>query len=362
MKEKKMLPAAQDRRFFGEIATLLATARGNTYRVVNRVMVETYWNVGQRIVEQEQKGKTRADYGDYLISGLSRHLTDVFGKGFSEPNLWNMRQFYITFPDFKQFSTQCVGNLSWTNIRTIMRLSNKDERDYYLREVATENWSSRTLERNIQTKYYRRLLSSQKKGRKGVAVVKAVPVETAKPNLLDFIKDPYVLEFLDVPEDLTGKETLLENALISDLQKFLLELGKGFSFVARQQRLSSETDHFYVDLVFYNYLLKCFVIFDLKTKPLSAADIGQMDMYVRMFDALKRGIDDNPTVGIILCSEKSEAIVKFSMLQESRQIFASKYETILPTEQELAELLMRRRQLFSQPCARQIGKRKRATD
>jgi len=339
----------QDKRFFAEIAALLTTVRGNTYRAVNRVMVETYWNVGQRIIEQEQKGKSRADYGDYLITGLSRHLTDVLGKGFSEANLWNMRQFYATFPDFDQFSRQCLENLSWTNICLVMRLNNKEERDYYLREASVCNWSSRVLERNIQTKYYRRLLSSQKKGGHGVEVIKAAPVKAATPNPLEFIKDPYVLEFLDVPEDLTGKETLLENALISDLQKFLLELGKGFSFVARQQRVSSETDHFYVDLVFYNYLLKCFVIFDLKTTPLSAGDIGQMDMYVRMFDALKRGADDNPTVGIIMCSEKSEAIVKFSILKESRQIFASKYSTILPTEQELADVLERRRRLLNKP-------------
>jgi len=239
-----------------------------------------------------------------------------------------------------------------------MRIGNKEERDYYIREASSGNWSFRVLTRNIQTKYYHRLLSSQKKGKNSVTTIKEI---VAEPNLLDFIKDPYVLEFLDVPEDLTGKETLLENALISDLQKFLLELGKGFSFVARQQRLSSETDHFYVDLVFYNYLLKCFVIFDLKTQPLSAADIGQMDMYVRMFDALKRGIDDNPTVGIILCSDKSETVVKYSVLKESKQIFASKYETILPTEQELADLFMRRRQLLSKPCPRQIGKRKRDT-
>ncbi|MCL1856505.1 MAG: PDDEXK nuclease domain-containing protein [Kiritimatiellaeota bacterium] len=340
----------RDKRFFNEIAALLTTARSSTYRVVNAIMVETYWNVGRRIVEQEQNGNVRADYGDYLISGLSRHLTDIFGKGFSEANLKNMRQFYATFPHLKQFASQWLANLSWTNICIIMRLNKKDERDYYLREAATENWSKRILERHIRTGAYRRLLSSQKRGKSGVAVIKAVPAKTANLNPLDFIKDPYVLEFLDIPEDLTGKETLLENALISDLQKFLLELGKGFSFIARQQRISTETDHFYVDLVFYNYLLKCFVIFDLKTKPLSPSDVGQMDMYVRMFDGLKRGADDNPTLGIIMCSDKSETVVKFSMLKESKRIFASKYETILPTEQELADWFARKRRLLGKPA------------
>jgi predicted nuclease of restriction endonuclease-like (RecB) superfamily len=293
-------------------------------------MVETYWKIGQRIVEYEQNGKDRADYGEYLIVNLSRYLTDIFGKGFSEANLQNMRRFYVTFP---KFPTQCVGNLPWTNIRIIMRLDNPKERNYYLQEATSENWSSRLLERNIKSGYYRRLISSQKTAKRKENI-------PAKVNLAEnFIKDPYILEFLDIPEDLTGKETLLENMLINNLQKFLLELGKGFSFVARQQRISTETDHFYADLVFYNYLLKCFVIIDLKTTKLTHADIGQMDMYVRMFDQLKRGEGDNPTIGIILCSDKSETIVRYSILKESRQIFASKYKTVLPTEEELAEML-----------------------
>ncbi len=292
-------------------------------------MVETYWRIGQRIVKEEQKGNNRAEYGDYLIVNLSKYLTDTFGKGFSEANLWNIRKFYLTFP---QFSTQCVGNLSWTNIRTIMRIDNPEEREYYLKEAATENWSARVLERNIKSGYYHRLLSTQEK---------SIGSELAIPDAKAFIKDPYVLEFLDVPEGLTGKESLLEQALISNLQKFLLELGKGFSFIARQQRISTETDHFYADLVFYNYLLKCFVVIDLKTTKLTHADIGQMDMYVRMFDELKRGQDDNPTIGIILCTDKSETMVKYSVLKESRQIFASKYKTVLPSEKELAEMIER---------------------
>ena len=331
MKTKEIVKkdGKNDNRFYAEVATLLAEARSNAYRVVNAVMVETYWNVGRRIIEQEQKGKTRADYGDYLISGLSRYLTDILGKGFSEPNLWNMRKFYMTYPNLEQFSSQWLENLSWTNICIIMRLDSSAERDYYMHEAASENWSKRVLERNIRSGYYRRLISTQKGVKTQALVAKKAPVKSSPPNTGDLIKDPYVLEFLNVPEDLTGKETLLENALINDMQKFLMELGKGFSFVARQQRISTEIEHYYVDLVFYNYLLKCFVIFDLKTTPLSAADVGQMDMYVRMFDELKRGADDNPTVGIIMCSEKSEAVVKFSILKGSKRIFASKYKTIL---------------------------------
>jgi len=327
--------AKNENKFYNEISELLKQARNTTYKAVNTLMVQTYWRIGKRIVEQEQQGKNRAGYGDYLITNLSRHLSDTFGKGFSEANLWNMKQFYQVFPDLEQFSTHCVGNLSWTNIRQIMRLENSAEREYYIKEATGQNWSSRVLERNIKTGYYRRLLSTQQQN--------TTPVisEAEKYNPADFIKDPYVTEFLNVPEDLKGKESLLETALINNLQQFLLELGKGFSFVGRQMRISTETSHFYVDLVFYNYLLKCFVVIDLKTTKLSHADIGQMDMYVRMFDALRRGDDDNPTIGIILCAEKDETIVKYSVLKENKQLFASKYKTVLPTEDELAEMISR---------------------
>jgi len=325
-----------ENRFYNEIGELLKQARNTAYKTVNTIMVRTYWQIGKRIVEQEQKGESRANYGDYLITNLSRYLSDTIGKGFSEANIKNIRQFYIVFPNFEQFATQCVANLTWTNIRLIMRLDNKAEREYYIKESSEQNWSSRLLERNIKSGYYRRLLSTQQKD---------VPVSlTERYNPADFIKDPYVTEFLNVSEDLKGKESLLEAALINNLQKFLLELGKGFSFVDRQMRISTETSHFYVDLVFYNYLLKCFVIIDLKTNKLTHSDIGQMDMYVRMFDTLKRVENDNPTIGIILCAEKDETIVKYSILKENKQLFASKYKTVLPTEDELAEMISREKQ------------------
>ena len=326
---------AQDAKFYSDITELLTAARACAYRAVNLVMVETYWQIGRRIVEQEQNGKDRADYGEYLIVNLSRHLTDTFGKGFSVANLKNIRRFYLVFPDMSEKATRRVANLSWSHLTRIMRLDSPKEREYYIQEASSENWSVVVLERNIRSGYYRRLLSSQKKDN---------PPKTDTRDTLtitDFIKDPYVLEFLDVPEDLQGKETALENALLNNLQKFLLELGKGFSFVARQFRISTETDHFYADLIFYNYLLKCFVVIDLKTEKLAHEDIGQMDMYVRMFDDLKRAKDDNPTIGIILCTDKSETMVKYSILKESRQIFASKYQTILPTEEELAAMIAR---------------------
>jgi len=321
------LPESQ---FFADIQEILRAGREGAYRSVNTIMVKTYWQIGKRIVEQEQQGKERANYGEQLIVGLSRYLSDCFGKGFSVANLKNIRQFYQVFPVFDELATHCVANLAWTHIRLIMRLDDEKERRYYLQEAGQQNWSSRLLERNIKSGYYRRLLSSQNHS-----------TELAQPTqpLSEFIKDPYVLEFLDVPQNLSGKESILEFNIITHLQKFLLELGKGFCFVARQMRISTETSHFYVDLVFYNYLLKCFVVIDLKTEKLTHQDIGQMDMYVRMFDELKRGPSDNPTLGIIFCTDKDETIVKYSMLQEAKQIFASKYKTILPTEIELAAMI-----------------------
>lgn len=331
----KITLSKQDKKFFAEIAGIIQSARNVAYKSVNTVMVQTNWQIGRRIVEYEQKGKSRATYGDYLIVNLSIYLTDILGDGFSEANIRNFRQFYLTFPNGAQFARRRLANLenlSWSHWCAIMRIEDKTECEYYISEASEQSWNVKLLERNIRSGYYRRLLSTKKK--KAIAKNKK-----SKPSILDFVKDPYILEFLDVSEDITGKETELETAIINNLQSFLLELGKGFSFVGRQFRISTETSHFYLDLVFYNYLLKCFVIIDLKTAKLSAQDVGQMEMYVRMFDALKRGEDDNPTLGIILCTEKDETIVKYSVLSENKQIFASKYKTILPTEKQLAAMI-----------------------
>lgn len=304
--------------------------RTKAYAAVNFAMVETYWNMGRMIVEQEQQGNEHAKYGEYLLVNLSRHLNQIFGKGFSYANLRNFRQFYLTFPNKEICYTLC-SKLSWSHIRLIMRIESEKARIYYLNESREQNWTVRVLERNIKTGYFERLLSSQKT---------SLPMAHG-PNTNELIKDPYVLEFLGLPEKIEGKESHLEASIIKHLQEFLLEMGRGFSFVGRQFRISTETSHFFIDLVFYNFLLKCFVIIDLKTQKLMHQDIGQMDMYVRMFDELKRGIDDNPTIGIILCADKDETIVKYSILQENRQIFASKYKTILPSEAELAAELGR---------------------
>ena len=323
--------------FYDDIRAILQKARTRAYTAVNTAMVEAYWHIGKRIVDEEQNGKERADYGKQLIKNLSLALNSEFGKGFSIANLKNFRQFYLTFQGDEKGYTLC-SQLSWSHIRLIMRLDSSEARAYYLTESKTSNWSVRQLQRNISSHYFERVLSSAEPEPEQ----KILPVPgNGKQKIRDFVKDPYVLEFLELPENNSVKEASLEQAIIDNLQAFLLEFGKGFSFVGRQFRISTETSHFYIDLVFYNYLLKCFVVIDLKINKLTHQDIGQMDMYVRMFDDLKRGDDDNPTIGIILCSDKDETLVRYSVLKESEQLFASKYRLVLPTEEELANELDR---------------------
>jgi predicted nuclease of restriction endonuclease-like (RecB) superfamily len=305
-------------------------------------MVEVYWQIGRRIVEEELKGAQRATYGEEILQTLSKELTAEFGKGFSYANLKNFKQFYRTFSE-EQISYALRSQLTWTHYRLIMRVENPKARQYYVDECIEQTWSTRTLERNINTFYYERLLSSRNKQE---ALQHSQTLERHNPE--DFIKDPYIYEFLNIPEPLNAGEKEIETALINNLQQFLLELGKGFSFVGRQIRISTETTHFYIDLVFYNYILKCFVLFDLKTTKLTHQDIGQMDMYVRMFDDLKRGEDDNPTIGIILCAEKEETIVKYSVLKENQRLFASKYMPYLPTEAELIAEIEREKRMLNE--------------
>ncbi|GGA85740.1 hypothetical protein GCM10008015_28080 [Flavobacterium palustre] len=319
--------------YIQEIKQILAKARFNAYQTINSVMVEAYWEIGKRIVEQEQNGDKKAAYGESVLKELSISLTAEFGKGFSSANLRNFRQFYLTYPE-NSICYALRSKLSWTHHRLIMRVENEMARNYYLQESSAQNWSSRVLERNINTLYYQRLLSSQTHS-------EIIKNEDSSPKIGDFIKDPYVFEFLNITPASNESENEIETALIENLQQFLMELGKGFSFVARQQRISTETDHFYIDLVFYNYLLKCFVLFDLKIGKLTHQDIGQMDMYRRMYDDVKKPEGDNPTIGIILCTEKSETVVKYSIMQETPQLFATKYMPFLPTEQELIEEIER---------------------
>ncbi|WP_133780788.1 YhcG family protein [Pedobacter nutrimenti] len=319
--------------YIEEIKSILAVARRKAYTAINAAMVEAYWLIGKRIVEQEQQGKERAAYGEGILKELSMALTAEFGRGFSYANLRNFRQFYLTYRNHENCYTLC-SKLTWSHNRLIMRVENEDARIYYLNEAAEHGWTVQTLGRNINTFYYYRLLSSDHKNEN--------QMEAGKPDKHqpeDFIKDPYVFEFLNIQQHLTANESEIEMALIENLQQFLLELGKGFSFVGRQFRIGTETDHFFIDLVFYNYLLKCFVLIDLKTEKLTHQHVGQMDMYRRMFDDLKMPEGDNPTIGIILCTEKSETVVKYSVINDNPRLFATKYMPYLPTEDELKQLI-----------------------
>lgn len=328
------LQKGQMDKLVGEVRTLLTQARQATARAVNTAMVTTYWMIGQRIVVEEQNGSNKAAYGEQILQKLSSALEKEFGNGFSYANLRNMRQFYLTYPDKEICYTLC-SKLSWSHNRLIMRVQNNDARHYYLQEAAQEGWSVRQLERNIESHYYQRMLAvpNEKKPQT------AVNAQSQPIDVKSFVKDPYVLEFVGLPPYPDHKESQLEAALTDNMQQFLLELGKGFSFVGRQYRISTETSHFYIDLVFYNYMLKCFVLIDLKAKKLTHRDIGQMDMYVRMFDDLKRGEGDNPTIGILLCAEKEETVVKYSVLNGSQQLFAAKYLPYMPTEEELRNMI-----------------------
>ncbi|MEO6287060.1 MAG: PDDEXK nuclease domain-containing protein [Dyadobacter sp.] len=326
--------------FIQDVVQILQLARQKTYSAVNSEMVIAYWQMGRRIVQEEQNGEQKAAYGEAILKTLSIALTAELGKGFSYANIRNFRQFYLTYPDEAICYTVC-SKLSWSHNRLIMRVETPSARVYYLQECTTQMWSVRTLERNINSHYYQRLLSSQTKSETSIQNQNSDRILSN-----DFIKDPYVFEFLNIPEPINALELDIEKALIENLQQFLLELGKGFSFVGRQFRISTETSHFYIDLVFYNYLLKCFVLFDLKTGKLTHQDTGQMDMYIRMFDDLKKQDDDHPTIGIILCTEKDETVVKYSILNDSKQLFATKYMLYLPTEEELIAEIEREKRLL----------------
>lgn len=324
----------KNNNFIDDIRALINEARTQVVHTVNTVMVATYWEIGRRIVEEEQNGNERAEYGTYLIQNLSKVLTTEFGKGFDESNLRNMRLFFKAFP----IRDSLRHELSWTHYRQLIRVENAEARKFYLKEAADSAWSSRQLERQISSFYYQRLLASQNKG----VVKKEAEQNNAPITPSEVLKDPYILEFLDLNERKDYLEADLESSLISHLQSFLLELGKGFSFVARQQRITTEAGkHYYIDLVFYNYLLKCFVLIDLKIGTLTPQDVGQMDLYVRLYEKQKRTSTDNPTLGIILCSQNDETVVKYSMLSESKQLFASQYKLYLPTDEEFKQIMSR---------------------
>ncbi|WP_447046007.1 PDDEXK nuclease domain-containing protein [Vreelandella sp. H-I2] len=318
------------------ITQQIEQARGQVRQAVNTAMVQSYWEVGRLIVEHEQQGNRRAEYGKQQLKQLSKQLTERLGKGFDVTNLRNMRQFYHAFPIRDAVRLE----LSWTHYRTLLRIENAQARAWYLQEAINQSWSARALERQISTLYYERLLTSQDK-----SLVEQEAKENTQPlaeSAKDYLRDPYILDFLNL-QDKTYQESQLEQAIISNLQQFLLELGKGFAFVERQQRIRFDDEDFYIDLVFYNFKLKCFLLVDLKLGKLRHQDIGQMDTYVRLYDEQRKGSDDNPTIGLVLCSEKSEAVVKYSVLAEQKQLFAAKYLPYLPSEDELKRELERER-------------------
>ncbi|MBE1424899.1 putative nuclease of restriction endonuclease-like (RecB) superfamily [Desulfomicrobium macestii] len=337
--KKLVLPETTDSTsLVNTLRDLIRQSRQQVLRSVDTIQVQTYWQIGRHIVEFEQGGQARADYGKRLLSNLADALTQEFGKGFDERNLRNMRAFFQCFPNWNAVRSE----LSWTHYRLLLRVDSAEARNWYMDETAGQNWSTRVLERQIGTLFYERLLSSKDKQRLLEDSREQMRSEIGSPR--DFVRDPVMLEFLGV-RDLAGLlESDLEQALMNKLQQFLLELGKGFAFVARQQRVSTETQDFYIDLVFYNYVLKCFVLIDLKTGHLSHQDIGQMDMYVRLYDDLRRGEGDNPTVGILLCGSRDHSVVRYSVLHESEHLFASKYRLVLPSEEELRRELDRETQ------------------
>lgn len=335
---------ADTQALHAEVRAVLAQARQQVYRNVNQAMVRAYWQVGQLIVKHEQAGQARAAYGARVLEELASRLTAEFGKGFAVQSLRNFRQLYLTVPD-EQIRSTPWSELTWSHLKALMRVQSAEARAWYASEALANTWSVAALARQISTLYFERLLSSQDKPAVQ-AEAAALIAQHAAPNPRDFIRDPYVLDFLGAQPGAALFEKDLEQGLLDQLQKFLLELGKGFAFVARQKHLRIEAEDAFVDLVFYNYILKCFVLVELKVGKLSHQDVGQLDMYVRVFDERVRQPGDQPTIGLILCSERNEAVARYSLLAESRQLFASRYQPWLPTEAELQAELTRDRAML----------------
>jgi len=323
---------------YENIRLILDEARSRAYRAVNSELVQAYWQIGRIIVEEEQKGKTRAGYGEALIKELSLRLSKEYGHGFNERNLWHMKDFYNKYPKMNSLRSE----LTWTHYRLLLRVENSNARDFYVIETINNNWSTRELERQINSLFYERIALSKDKGKIMVLSKKGQILKEPK----DIIKDQYFLEFLGLEEDKAQLERNIEKALIDKLKDFILELGKGFSFVARQKRINIDGDSYYVDLVFYNFILKCFVLIDLKLGKLTPKDIGQMDFYTRYFEKEEKIEGDSPTIGLILCSGKNETMAKYTLLNETDRVFASKYKLYLPSETDLKKELAKERELL----------------
>ena len=362
---------ADDAQFISDIKAIVYTAKQKAYQAADTYQVVSNWLVGRRIVEQEQHGQERAQYGKHIVELASETLTAEFGKGYSIVNIKSFRKFYLTFSDLLigqtpsaqsenglpikgqtvsaelELSKMLPSNLSWSHYERLMRIKNEDERDWYMREAAQENWGVRTLNRNIGSQYYHRLLQTPESKRGEVIDEMQRLTADYQKDRHKFLRNPVVAEFLGFSQDAAYSETNLESAIIDHLQKFILELGKGFAFVARQQRIKTDMGEYYIDLVFYNYILKCFLLIDLKSSQISYEDVGQMDMYIRMYDELKCTESDNPTIGLLLCSETSKDLARYSILKDSKQLYAAKYLTYLPTKEELTAEIEHQKEIFA---------------
>ena len=326
-----------------DLGSIIEQAKGVAYRAVDTVLVYRNWLLGKRIAEEELKGAARAEYGKETMMQLSAALTAKYGKGFSFVSLYQFLAFFKKFPILNALRTKSGGVLGWYQYRTLLQVENPDAVRWYIDEAEAGTWSGRTLQRNTSSQYYERTLLSQSKD-----AVRAEMVEITKPlqEKLEFIKNPVIAEFLGVKQDTSFTENDLETAILDNVRDFLMELGKGYAFVARQQHIHTEKEDYYIDLVFYNYILKCFVLIDLKTSKITHQDVGQMDMYVRMYDQLKRGEGDNPTLGIVLCSDTDSDIAKYSILHGNEQLFATKYRLCLPSDEELRKEIEVQKQIF----------------
>lgn len=326
-----------------DVRSIVENGLKKAYQNANAITVLTYWQVGRRIVEEEQRGEKRAEYGAQIINMLSENLCKTYTKGYTPRDLRAYRQFYLCFNDLEIWYSR-VPNLTWTHFRTLLSVTSDDARYWYVKEASREMWSVRTLARNVGSQYYHRLLQSPKKE----AVIAEMQQLTAplQEDARNFMKDPVVAEFLQLPSNTDFTESELEKSIIKHLRAFLLELGRGFAFMYEQYHIKTDAGDFFIDLVFYNVVLKCYVLIDLKTRKVTHQDVGQMDMYVRMFDDLKRTEGDNPTIGLLLCSDTSEDIARYSVLHDNKQLFASKYLTFLPSQEELQREIEKQRTIF----------------
>lgn len=329
-----------------DMCGIIESSKQSAYQAVNIALLRRNWLIGYRIAEEELKGGNRSEYyGEEIIKNLAKKLTEQYGRGFTKSNLYSFYAFYKAYPDiFQTLSGKSLRLLSWSHYAALIQVKDKAARDWYEKESLEQTWSVRTLQRNISSQYYYRMLQTQAPDLVETEMKKLT--EEYQKDKLEFIKNPVIAEFLGLSTNPDFTESDLEKSILSNLQKFLMELGKGYAFVARQEHIHTEKQDYYIDLVFYNYILKCFVLIDLKTDKITHQDIGQMDMYIRMYDELKRGVDDNPTLGIVLCSETDEDIARYSILRGIEQLFASKYKLYLPTEEELKIEIERQKENF----------------